>query len=102
MDLGETGITVYSGREPGLFGLANAKLETGARRAHDEMPYLEGVHKTLPEHHVYSDIMHLVDCIRNDKQPLVTAEHARHVIEIIEAGYRASETGQAVDLTTTF
>jgi predicted dehydrogenase len=102
LDLGETGITVNSGREPGLFGLPGAKLETGSRRAHDEMPYLHGVHLTLPEHHVYSDIMHLVDCIRNDKQPVVTAEHARHVIEIIEGGYLASETGKAIDLTTTF
>jgi len=102
LNIGETGITVLGGREPGLFGLAGSKLETGPRRAHDEMPYLDGVHLTLPEHHVYSDIMHLVDCIRNSKQPVVTAEHARHVIEIIEAGYRSSETGRAIDLTTTF
>jgi len=32
----------------------------------------------------------------------VTAEHARHVIEIIEAGYRAAETGTTQELTTTF
>lgn len=102
LDLGESGITVHGGREPGLYGLPGSKFETGARRAHDEMPYLQGVHLTLPEHHVYSDIMHLVDCIRNDKQPVVTAEHARHVIEVIEAGYRSSATGQAIDLTTTF
>ena len=31
-----------------------------------------------------------------------TAEHARHVIEIIEAGYRAAATGRSQDLTTTF
>ncbi|MEN6478275.1 MAG: Gfo/Idh/MocA family oxidoreductase [Anaerolineales bacterium] len=102
LDLGESGITVHSGREPGLYGLPGSELKTGPRRAHDEMPYLQGVHLTLPEHHVYSDIMHLVDCIRNNKQPVVTAEHARHVIEIIEAGYRSSETGRAIELTTTF
>ncbi|CAA9556782.1 MAG: Myo-inositol 2-dehydrogenase, partial [uncultured Thermomicrobiales bacterium] len=32
----------------------------------------------------------------------MTAEHARHVIEIIESAYRASETGQTQRLTTTF
>ena len=33
---------------------------------------------------------------------IVTAEHARHVIDIIEAGYRASETGQTQELGTSF
>ncbi|NCO40328.1 MAG: gfo/Idh/MocA family oxidoreductase, partial [Armatimonadetes bacterium] len=33
---------------------------------------------------------------------LATAEHARHVIEIFEAGYRAAETGETQTLTTTF
>ena len=32
----------------------------------------------------------------------VTAEHARHVIEIIESGYRAAETGRTQPLATTF
>ena len=35
-------------------------------------------------------------------EPVPTAEHARHVVEIIEAGYRAAQTGQTQDLTTTF
>ena len=30
------------------------------------------------------------------------AEHARHVIDSIEAGYRAAETGQTQDLRTSF
>ena len=29
-------------------------------------------------------------------------KHARHVVEIIEAGYRAAETGQTQALTKTF
>ena len=48
------------------------------------------------------DIMHMVDCVLNDKEPAVSAEHARHVIEIIELGYKAAETGQTQDMTTTF
>ncbi len=32
----------------------------------------------------------------------VTAEHARHVIDIIESAYRSAATGQAQELTTTF
>ena len=33
---------------------------------------------------------------------IASAEHARHVIDIIEAGYRAAETGQTQELRTTF
>jgi len=33
---------------------------------------------------------------------MVTAEHARHAIEVIELAYRAAETGQAQSLTTPF
>jgi predicted dehydrogenase len=67
-----------------------------------DMPFVFGSHLELPERHVYSDIMHMVDCVLNDKEPVVSAEHARHVIEIIELGYKAAETGQTQELTTTF
>ena len=46
--------------------------------------------------------MQLVDWVRDDKASLVTAEHARHVVDIIESAYRSAETGQAQELTTTF
>ncbi|MEA3345921.1 MAG: Gfo/Idh/MocA family oxidoreductase [Chloroflexota bacterium] len=67
-----------------------------------DMPFVFGPHLELPESHVYSDIMHMVDCVLYDKEPAVSAEHARHVIEIIELGYKAAETGQTQDMTTTF
>ncbi|MBM3238323.1 Gfo/Idh/MocA family oxidoreductase [Candidatus Poribacteria bacterium] len=67
-----------------------------------DMPFIFGQHLELPERHVYSDIMHLVDCVLCDKEPAISAEHARHVIEIIELGYKAAETGQAQNMTTTF
>jgi predicted dehydrogenase len=68
----------------------------------NDMPFVTGAHLDLPERHVYSDIMHLVDCVLSGKEPVVSAEHARHVIEVIECGYRAAETGQTQDLTTDF
>jgi hypothetical protein len=46
--------------------------------------------------------MQLVDWVQKEVPTVSTAEHARHVIEIIEAGYRAAETGQTQMLTTTF
>jgi predicted dehydrogenase len=57
---------------------------------------------SLDEPHVYEDVMQLVDWIREDKPSIVTAEHARHVVEIFDAAYRSAETGQAQDLKTTF
>ncbi|MBA7590478.1 hypothetical protein ES708_32599 [subsurface metagenome] len=55
----------------------------------------------MVEPHVFEDIMQLVDWIREEKQTIVTAGHARHVIEIIEAAYCSSETGQVQELHTT-
>lgn len=66
------------------------------------LPHVVGVHRQIEEQHVYEDIMQLVDWVRDDKPSIVTAEHARHVIDIIESAYRSSETGQAQTLTTTF
>jgi predicted dehydrogenase len=43
-----------------------------------------------------------VDWVREGIPSVCTAEHARHVIEIFEAGYRAAETGQTQALTTAF
>ena len=61
-----------------------------------------GPHRDVPEAHVYADILHLVDCIREEREPEVTAEHARHVIEIMEKGYAAARTGQRRQIGTTF
>ena len=46
--------------------------------------------------------MQLVDWIREGTPTPVTAEHARHVIDIIESTYRAACTGTAQELTTSF
>jgi len=47
-------------------------------------------------------VMQLVDCVREDVTSVCDANHARHVIEIIEAAYRSAETGRTQDLETTF
>ena len=66
------------------------------------LPHVVGQHRTIPESHVYEDVMQLVDWVRDDAPTRVTAEHARHVIEIIESGYRAAETGTTENLRTSF
>jgi predicted dehydrogenase len=69
------------------------------------LPHVVGPHRGLGEAHVFEDIMQLVDWVdwvREGKPSVVTAEHARHVIDIIESAYRAAETGQTQALRTTF
>jgi predicted dehydrogenase len=65
------------------------------------LPHINELHRDLPEQHVFEDVMQLVDWVAEGKTSLVTPEHATHVIEIIEAAYRASSTGQTQVLTTT-
>jgi len=45
---------------------------------------------------------HLVDCIRGGTRPLVTPEHACHVLEIMLAAQRAARDGQTQVLRTAF
>ncbi len=66
------------------------------------LPHVVGQHREVEEAHVYEDVMQLVDWIAEDKPTVATAEHACHVIEIIDAAYRSAAAGQAQDLHTTF
>lgn len=47
-------------------------------------------------------VKHLAECVFEDKQPVLSAEHARHALEIIEMAMVSARTGQAVELKTTF
>ncbi|MDX2064573.1 MAG: Gfo/Idh/MocA family oxidoreductase [Fimbriimonadaceae bacterium] len=101
--------------QPNIYGSAGTLLGTRlngqrlpfAGASDDFNPYasgrfVTGEHLALEEHHVFEDIMELVDWVQTDRAPYGTAEHARHVIEIFEAGYRAAETGTTQTLTTDF
>jgi len=68
----------------------------------EHQPHVVGEHDGMPESHVFEDLMQLVDWVREDAPTMATAEHARHVIDIIESGYRAAETGVTQELHTTF
>ncbi len=67
----------------------------------DHQPHIFGRHLTLKENHVVEDILQLVDLVRDGIPSVATPEFARHVIEIIEAGFRAAQTGQTQTLRTT-
>lgn len=44
------------------------------------------------------ELEHFVDCVKNDKEPLVTGEDGKAVLEIIFAAYESAGTGKKVTL----
>jgi predicted dehydrogenase len=66
-----------------------------------ELPHVVGRHRDVDEMHVFEDVMQLVDWVLDEKPTPVTAERARHVIDIIESGYRSAQSGTRQELTTT-
>ena len=67
----------------------------------DYEPNVNAEHKALPENHVFADIMQTVDLIREGKPTIVTMDHARHVVDIIESGYTSAATGKTITLKPT-
>jgi predicted dehydrogenase len=56
--------------------------------------------KAGPDHHL--GIEHLVDCIQHNFQPLLSIDHALHVVEIIEKAAQSASTGQAQAIESRF
>ena len=46
----------------------------------------------------WDEMRHFVDCVADDKQPAVTGEDARAVLEVIFAAYESAGTGRKVEL----
>jgi predicted dehydrogenase len=98
---------LFNGFNPNIYGTAGAIVKgelngESLKQPDDHEPHVTGKHQELKESHVFEDMMQLVDWIRDGTPSIASAEHARHVIDIIEAGYRAAETGETQELTTTF
>jgi predicted dehydrogenase len=66
------------------------------------LEHVVGAHRQIPEAHVFEDIMQLVRWVLDGVPSPVTAEHARHVVDIIESGYRSAATSSTQTLSTTF
>jgi predicted dehydrogenase len=47
-------------------------------------------------------VAHLVDCIRQQRQPVLSIEHALHVVDIIETAALSAASGQTLTLQTTY
>jgi len=99
--------SVTRGFHPNIYGTAGAVVGTELKGEQlqlegDHEPHVVGEHATMQENHVFEDLMQLVDWVRDGVPSIANAEHARHVIDIIESGYRAAATGRVQDLRTTF
>ena len=66
------------------------------------LPHVVGPHREIAESHVFEDVMQLVALVRDGTPTAASPEHARHVIDIIESGYRAAESGATQTLRTSF
>src|SRR5947208_15216392 len=55
--------------------------------------YEEAFNQVYPQ-----ELKHFIECVREEKQPLVTGEDGRAVLEIMNAAYHSARTGQRVPL----
>ena len=58
--------------------------------------------ETTPDWHWTDGLNHLVESVRNGTKPLVTPEHALHVLEIMLKAQQAGREGRALTLESTF
>ncbi|MGH2458047.1 MAG: Gfo/Idh/MocA family protein, partial [Chloroflexota bacterium] len=47
-------------------------------------------------------VKHLAECLTEKKHPILSAEHARHALEIMLKSIESARSGQALELRTTF
>ena len=80
--------------------ITRRRLGTETAIERPELPYRGEAHRGIYADHVYADVMHLVDCVLEDAEPLLSGERARHVVEIIEKAYRAAREGRTLELTS--
>ena len=104
---GERGAVVMGG---GMHGSYELFGESDERDRHGKVERLVQVGDPAPPgssvtgaaNYVVADAVHLADCILEGREPLTSAEHGRHVVEIIEKVYESARLGQRLELQTTF
>ena len=47
-------------------------------------------------------VPHFIGCLRGEEEPILTAEHACHVLDIMLAAAKGAASGETVSLETTF
>lgn len=49
----------------------------------------------------HQSTQHLIDCIQEDRDPLINVEWGRHITEMMVGALESSRTGQRYGMTTT-
>jgi predicted dehydrogenase len=57
---------------------------------------------TPGENLIWSGPRHFVSVLNGTQEPILTAEHAIHILEIILASAESALSGKAIELNTTF
>jgi predicted dehydrogenase len=78
------------------------RLYRASTRAWETAPRLTATDFPTRGKYIFGGVVHLVDCVQRSQAPLLSAEHARHVLEIMLLAPRASREGRTLDLQTTF
>jgi predicted dehydrogenase len=75
-------------------------LDTGSAGSDLEsrVPPLE----TDPRSIIETGAAHFIACVRGDEKPILTAEHARHVLDVILRAYESIGDGHSREIETTF
>jgi predicted dehydrogenase len=47
-------------------------------------------------------VPHFIGCLRGEEEPILTAEHACHVLDVLLAAGKAAASGESISLETTF
>jgi predicted dehydrogenase len=74
-------------------GYGYAMEKAGSTRGWTFTIFEEAFNQGYPQ-----ELKHFIDCVREDKQPLVTGEDGRAVLEIMYAAYESAGTGRKVTL----
>jgi myo-inositol 2-dehydrogenase / D-chiro-inositol 1-dehydrogenase len=56
------------------------------------------MHEEAWNYGFHAEMAHFIDCVQNDRKPLVTGEDGRAVLEVIFAAYESARTGRKVPL----
>jgi predicted dehydrogenase len=67
--------------------------------------WIHGVMPTSPADElevIETGALHFIACLRGDEKPVLTAEHARHVLDVILKAYESIADGRSHETETTF
>ena len=92
------------GTNPGIVGMLGTicESEDEIHLYKNETEQWESLPVTGERWKIPTGLTHLAKCISENKDPDITIEHARHVIEIMQKVYVSARTGRAEDIKTVF